>query len=127
MSAFHEVYYYNILQLGKANGQAQASITSGLKAIMIDPFMTLGGIKKASELINSNSILRLNPQSNNSSDSETDDSMSISQDISPKRNPIKEVNCYLLYNETSLFVIKFKCLDSNFAKSYSSKCLNNTR
>jgi len=93
LSAFHEVYYYNILQVSKANGNSISNLTSGLKAIMIDPLITLSGVKRVSEsTLMSNRSPQLNPQSNASSDSETDDSVSISQEVSPRRNlPTKEV------------------------------------
>ncbi len=38
LTVFHETYYFNILPIHRLNETTQNSLTSGLKAIILDPF-----------------------------------------------------------------------------------------
>jgi hypothetical protein len=38
LTVFHETYYFNILPINRLNETTPSSLTSGLKAIILDPF-----------------------------------------------------------------------------------------
>ena len=89
LTVFHETYYFNILPIHRLNETAHNSLTSGLKAIILDPFkrnstkrldINQSTIQQNAPSNNSNT-----PQSlNNSSDSDTDDTYTVIQ---------QELNC----------------------------------
>ena len=85
LTVFHETYYFNILPISRLNETIPNSLTSGLKAIILDPFKRN---LKRNELNQSQQCLPSQNQQlyqNNSSDSDTDDYMVIQeQNTSPK-------------------------------------------
>lgn len=88
LSVFHEIYYFNILQVNRITGQVSSSLTSGLKAMLFDPLM---GNKKVTKQ-NVSNVSLLNAQSNASEDSDTTDDSSLALSSTQyTKSPIKSL------------------------------------
>jgi hypothetical protein len=82
LTIFHETYYFNILPINRLNETASTSLTSGFKAIILDPFKR--NVKR-NEISQSTQIVQNSPQIDHSSDSDTDDAYTVIQEqTSPK-------------------------------------------
>lgn len=108
LTVFDETYYFNILQINRLNETTPNSLTSGLKAIILDPFMQRNKTKtnqQVNQNVNFNSVNQPSPvatltsqtnsvkeQQQASSDSESDDSYTLVQQSDVLTSPKRQVN-----------------------------------